>query len=1027
MCPGRTFENAGSCVALCGNDSDCSGSKKCCTNGCGTECTEPITDDYRTFRKEYENRTSQCFGEPCNLECRLANQTCTSEPCPLVPRCINVPTCPRLRCTVVGCSSVVKDPNGCRTCDCSPRCIKFDCPKPCPNGYTKDDNGCYTCTCLIGNTLCRRHQLAAYKAASVESHQNLTVGVFVPKCQRDGSYDKVQCMDTLGLCWCVDNYGNEISGTRIRGVPLCANVKANSQKSGFCPAPWTTGNNDPCSNNCLTDTDCVGDKKCCFTDCGRKCTFPNTAESKEYVNFVKKTQNLVCPPEKPLVKCNISECSGDVTCRDLSCRIIPCGSCTVGFFDNFGNNVQCYTRIPGCLTLRHSSLTYQDTHFTTYNKSIIEVNNVAYVLSSTKTGNPDSFTLSHYIPQCDQNNFKYTQCLKTDRNCWCSDTNGRILPNDRCPRPSIPAQSGLNYCMKMVYDITGVVLNQGSDRVKVPISTLYRRFIPRCTKINNRYTEEYYPLQCWQGICWCSSRRGRIEQDTITTGYRNCAGATRSIRPGLCPVISNLEMAASNCTIRNSCENDTQCDAGYKCCLNGCGGTLCLKAVYPACQANHLAILCEAPRCALAECPAHPNAICIQDICSNCAIRFHDGNRRSVNCTEGKLDVEASTCINGLKKCQLARYNAKMKAVGLISNTTSTTPSYGIVNTTAVFLPECDKNGEYLKIQCRTIPKECWCVDRNGVEVIGTRSPSTAQCNISKSGYCPEVNKIENEYQCTGECSSDGDCGSDYKCCATEGCGIATKCKKPIPKEALSECFIARRNTTTLPNGRPLQRTGVYIPECNPDGSFAGLQCDESTKYCWCVNIFGEIMPGTVSINKPTCPTLRYYGATLEFDAPFDSLTNVNDFVEAFESVMSARFGIEPYTTLRDVQIFPDSNTGINRISIHFHLMPKPPITYQTMRAIELQAGNLTVQFDDRSIVSTGYFAREAGYGLPGASISAIVAVSVTGSVGVIVIIFVICKVVRKQTKKKPSYISELEDAHYVDSDIDSINGPIKM
>ena len=82
----------------------------------------------------------------------------------------------------------------------------------------------------------------------------------------------------------------------------------------------------------------------------------------------------------------------------------------------------------------------------------------------------------------------------------------------------------LQHCIKKVYDTTGVVLNQGSDKVKSSISALYHRFVPRCRKQCGRYSDEYYPMQCWQGICWCSSIRGRIDQNSVTIGNPNCPG-----------------------------------------------------------------------------------------------------------------------------------------------------------------------------------------------------------------------------------------------------------------------------------------------------------------------------------------------------------------------------------------------------------------------------------------------------------------------------------------------------------------------
>ena len=60
-------------------------------------------------------------------------------------------------------------------------------------------------------------------------------------------------------------------------------------------------------------------------------------------------------------------------------------------------------------------------------------------------------------------------------------------------------------------------------------------------------------------------------------------------RPGRCPIFPNSVYAANNCTVRNSCDNDTECTGSpdEKCCPNGCGGTACYKAVYSG-LANHL-------------------------------------------------------------------------------------------------------------------------------------------------------------------------------------------------------------------------------------------------------------------------------------------------------------------------------------------------------------------------------------------------------------------------------------------------------
>lgn len=46
-----------------------------------------------------------------------------------------------------------------------------------------------------------------------------TPGRFIPSCDEDGYYRKQQC--DRGECWCVDQNGGEVAGSRIRGKPDC--------------------------------------------------------------------------------------------------------------------------------------------------------------------------------------------------------------------------------------------------------------------------------------------------------------------------------------------------------------------------------------------------------------------------------------------------------------------------------------------------------------------------------------------------------------------------------------------------------------------------------------------------------------------------------------------------------------------------------------------------------------------------------------------------------------------------------------
>lgn len=46
---------------------------------------------------------------------------------------------------------------------------------------------------------------------------------FQPKCDSEGLYLTIQCLENLGVCWCVDSDGREQEGTRKNGKPDCSN------------------------------------------------------------------------------------------------------------------------------------------------------------------------------------------------------------------------------------------------------------------------------------------------------------------------------------------------------------------------------------------------------------------------------------------------------------------------------------------------------------------------------------------------------------------------------------------------------------------------------------------------------------------------------------------------------------------------------------------------------------------------------------------------------------------------------------
>lgn len=69
---------------------------------------------------------------------------------------------------------------------------------------------------LVGRAPCARARKQALGALTVAS-----VGVYVPQCSPDGGFDRKQCHQSTGYCWCVDETGREMPRSRTRGQPTC--------------------------------------------------------------------------------------------------------------------------------------------------------------------------------------------------------------------------------------------------------------------------------------------------------------------------------------------------------------------------------------------------------------------------------------------------------------------------------------------------------------------------------------------------------------------------------------------------------------------------------------------------------------------------------------------------------------------------------------------------------------------------------------------------------------------------------------
>ncbi|CAL8261476.1 unnamed protein product [Arctogadus glacialis] len=74
--------------------------------------------------------------------------------------------------------------------------------------------------------------LAELEKIQVQEVAKKKPGMYIPSCDEDGYYRKLQCDQGRGECWCVDPQGGEMAGSRIHGNPDCDEVVGHSGDFG---------------------------------------------------------------------------------------------------------------------------------------------------------------------------------------------------------------------------------------------------------------------------------------------------------------------------------------------------------------------------------------------------------------------------------------------------------------------------------------------------------------------------------------------------------------------------------------------------------------------------------------------------------------------------------------------------------------------------------------------------------------------------------------------------------------------------
>ncbi|VDN03810.1 unnamed protein product [Thelazia callipaeda] len=168
-----------------------------------------------------------------------------------------------------------------------------------------------------------------------------------------------------------------------------------------------------------------------------------------------------------------------------------------------------------------------------------------------------------------------------------------------------------------------------------------------------------------------------------------------------------------------------------------------------------------------------------------------------------------------------------------------------------------------LKRNCEPIPKCILNVCPEGEPLTLPSGQRLILCHIDDNHLCPVAisqavcptvfeNELTDYKSCSIQCRTHNDC-SFGKCCFN-GCG--TSCFSSAEKEVNKDTPCIHK--LAYYNGED-KKLSIYGPriECNEDGSFKSVQCDQQIRYCWCVNTkSGEELLGSrvmAAVAEPNC------------------------------------------------------------------------------------------------------------------------------------------------------------------------------
>uniref|UniRef100_A0A3Q3FC00 SPARC related modular calcium binding 2 n=1 Tax=Labrus bergylta TaxID=56723 RepID=A0A3Q3FC00_9LABR len=121
---------------------------------------------------------------------------------------------------------------------------------------------------------------------------------------------------------------------------------------------------------------------------------------------------------------------------------------------------------------------------------------------------------------------------------------------------------------------------------------------------------------------------------------------------------------------------------------------------------------------------------------------------------------------------------------------------------------------------------------------------------------CSKFLRVDQDKDCNTDCSGTPRkplCASDGRTFTSRCEFLRAKCHDPQlevirgPCKDTSRCVAEKKYTEQQAKKLFPQ---VFVPVCNPDGTYSEVQCHSYTGYCWCVTPNGRPISGSAVANK---------------------------------------------------------------------------------------------------------------------------------------------------------------------------------